>query len=206
MKYHHIDYDLLPTKRELARSTTIAVVAAVFILVTVILPAEYGIDPTRLGKVFGLTRMGEIKMQLAKEAKEIEQNQSVEQVPPAPIAETKKTPTSATSQQIQSDTLTVTLAPNEGVEVKIETLKGSVITYQWRTDTGKVNWDLHADPTDKKAQSYKYSKGTNETGMSSQFTAVFDGKHGWFWRNRTNKTINITLDVSGNYTKVTEIR
>lgn len=35
---------------------------------TVVLPAEYGIDPTGVGRALGLTQMGEIKTRLAKEA------------------------------------------------------------------------------------------------------------------------------------------
>jgi hypothetical protein len=58
----------LPSKRALARSTLIALVAAALVLVTIVLPAEYGIDPTRVGRVLGLTQMGEIKMRLAREA------------------------------------------------------------------------------------------------------------------------------------------
>ena len=54
--------------RRLARSTFIALLAAVFLLVTVVLPAEYGIDPTGVGRALGLTHMGEIKTRLAKEA------------------------------------------------------------------------------------------------------------------------------------------
>jgi hypothetical protein len=38
------------------------------ILVTAVLPAEYRIDPTGVGRVFGLTQMGEIKQHLAAEA------------------------------------------------------------------------------------------------------------------------------------------
>src|SRR3546814_17950651 len=34
----------------------------------VVLPSEYGIDPTGIGRVIGLTEMGAIKMQLAEEA------------------------------------------------------------------------------------------------------------------------------------------
>jgi len=41
---------------------------ALLLLVTVVLPAEYGVDPTGIGRVLGLTEMGEIKVQLAKEA------------------------------------------------------------------------------------------------------------------------------------------
>ena len=58
----------LPSTQQLVRSTLIALVSAIVILVAVILPAEYAIDPTGAGKVLGLTDMGEIKQQLAQEA------------------------------------------------------------------------------------------------------------------------------------------
>jgi hypothetical protein len=58
----------LPTTRQLLRSTLIAAAAAAAILVTAILPAEYGIDPTGIGRLTGLTEMGEIKTQLSAEA------------------------------------------------------------------------------------------------------------------------------------------
>ena len=60
----------LPSSRSLLRSTLLALVGAVAILVMVVLPAEYGIDPTRVGRLLGLTQMGEIKMRLAREAAE----------------------------------------------------------------------------------------------------------------------------------------
>ena len=40
----------LPSSAQLLRSTIIALAAAVAILVTIVLPAEYGIDPTRIGR------------------------------------------------------------------------------------------------------------------------------------------------------------
>lgn len=58
----------LPTTDRLIRSTVIAGVSALAILVTVVLPSEYGIDPTGFGGLTGLTTMGQIKMQLAEEA------------------------------------------------------------------------------------------------------------------------------------------
>ncbi len=61
-------YPEIPSARRLLRSTAVAAVAALLILVTVVLPAEYGIDPTGVGRVLGLTRMGEIKTRLAREA------------------------------------------------------------------------------------------------------------------------------------------
>lgn len=60
----------LPSSRALLRSTIIALVTAAALLVTVVLPAEYGIDPSGVGRVLGLTQMGEIKVRLAREAAE----------------------------------------------------------------------------------------------------------------------------------------
>lgn len=45
----------LPTSAQLRRSTWIAGVAASAILVFVVLPSEYAIDPTGVGSVLGLT-------------------------------------------------------------------------------------------------------------------------------------------------------
>ena len=58
----------LPTTSQLLRAAALAAVSAGVILVTVILPSEYAIDPTGIGRALGLTEMGEIKIQLAEEA------------------------------------------------------------------------------------------------------------------------------------------
>ncbi len=58
----------LPSSAQLRRSTLIAALAALAILVTIVMPSEYAIDPTGAGRFLGLTKMGEIKSQLAAEA------------------------------------------------------------------------------------------------------------------------------------------
>lgn len=58
-----------PSGRKLLSSTAIAFAVAMVLLVTVVMPSEYGIDPTRIGRLLGLTEMGEIKEQLHDEAK-----------------------------------------------------------------------------------------------------------------------------------------
>ncbi|MDA1324039.1 MAG: transmembrane anchor protein [Proteobacteria bacterium] len=54
----------LPTSRQLLRSTVIAAGAAVALLFTIVLPAEYGIDPTGLGALTGFVEVGERKVPL----------------------------------------------------------------------------------------------------------------------------------------------
>ena len=58
----------LPSSKQLFRSTVLALISAVVLLVAVVLPADYGIDPTGIGRILRLTEMGEIKKQLAAEA------------------------------------------------------------------------------------------------------------------------------------------
>ena len=58
----------LPSTAKLVRSTIIAAIVALVLLVTVVMPAEYALDPTGAGRLLGLTEMGEIKEQLAEEA------------------------------------------------------------------------------------------------------------------------------------------
>ena len=50
------------------RSTIIALVVAIILLVTVVLPAEYAIDPTGIGRALKLTQMGQFKIMTAQEA------------------------------------------------------------------------------------------------------------------------------------------
>jgi hypothetical protein len=59
----------LPSTDKLLRSTAIAVVTAGALLFTIVLPSEYGIDPTGVGIALNLTEMGELKMQHAEQAK-----------------------------------------------------------------------------------------------------------------------------------------
>jgi len=58
----------LPSTAKLIRSTIIASIVALVLLVTVVLPAEYALDPTGASRLLGLTTMGEIKEQLVLNA------------------------------------------------------------------------------------------------------------------------------------------
>lgn len=81
----------LPTSRQLLRSTVLALIAAIVLLVTVVMPSEYAIDPTGAGRMLGLTQMGEVKLQLAEEAAADAAVQPVA----APAADVAQVPTPA---------------------------------------------------------------------------------------------------------------
>jgi hypothetical protein len=58
----------LPSAMKLMQSTILAAIVALTLLITIVMPSEYGIDPTGVGRLLGLKQMGEIKTQLAEEA------------------------------------------------------------------------------------------------------------------------------------------
>ena len=113
-----------PSSLRLLRSTLIAAAVAGVLLVTCVLPAEYGKDPTGIGRVLGLTQMGEVKMALAEEAAS---NAAAEASADSVIAaaESGAEPGAAATTGAPGatgtrvDTTLVTLAPGKGGEIKL---------------------------------------------------------------------------------------
>ena len=195
----------LPSSKQLLTSTLIALIVAAVLLVTVVLPSEYGIDPTRIGRVLGLTQMGEIKMSLAREAEaERKRDAATGNLPLAPAVQVPAVtpPTVVRPDSSRNDTMTVTLKPGEGAEIKLMMTKDQKASYQWNS-TGPVNFDAHGDGPNREFASYK--KGTGSNGDSGDITASFTGSHGWFWRNRTNDDVTITIKTSGEYSEMKRV-
>ncbi|CAN5803323.1 MAG: transmembrane anchor protein [Gemmatimonadetes bacterium] len=195
----------LPSSRALLRSTLIAAATAIVLLVTVVLPAEYGVDPTGVGRVLGLTEMGEIKMALAEEAAAAEAAETAAALAPAPApappAEAVIAESSAPA--LRSDEASVTLAPGEGKEIKLAMREGASVDFQWLVDGGVVNSDTHAD---RPGLSYHgYMKGTAQASDEGVLVAAFDGMHGWFWRNRGASPVTVNLRTSGDYQELRHV-
>ncbi|MBH3443039.1 transmembrane anchor protein [Pseudomonas moraviensis] len=208
----------LPSTRKLLRSTVIAILVAAGLLVTVVMPSEYAIDPTGVGRTLGLTQMGELKIILAQEAladaappqaaapaptptSAPVPAQQVAQVQPVqkPVAQ----PATAPSPALKTNQMSVTLKPGEGTEIKLEMLKGKTVSYEWTATGGLVNYDTHGEPYNgEKGYFHSYNKGKQVKSNKGEFTALFDGTHGWFWRNRSNKDVTISLNTTGDYLSV----
>ncbi|TPG94670.1 transmembrane anchor protein [Pseudomonas caspiana] len=198
----------LPSTRKLLRSTVIALLTAVGLLMTVVMPSEYAVDPTGVGRALGLTQMGELKIILAQEAlADAEPPQTaapapqVAQVQPVakPVAQPVATPTPA----LKTNQMSVTLKPGEGTEIKLEVLKNKTVSYEWTAVGGPVNYDTHGEPYNgEKGYFHSYNKGKQVKSDKGEFTAIFDGTHGWFWRNRSNNDVTISLKTAGDYLSV----
>jgi hypothetical protein len=191
----------LPSSRQLIRSTIIAILAAAAILIAIVLPAEYAIDPTGIGRMLGLAEMGEIKQQLAREAEEDRRrDQEIlldrrSGIGGALAGLFIRSAQAQTAPVLRSDEMSVTLKPGQGAEIKLEMKQGAQANYDW-TSTGEVNYDLHGDGAGKETS---YKKGRGVTKEAGSFTAAFDGNHGWFWRNRTRGDVTVTIKANGQY-------
>jgi len=203
------DPEDLPSSRQLIKSTIIAAIAAAVILVTVILPAEYGIDPTRIGKMLGLASMGEIKTQLAEEAeidrlKELRQQKLTDDKDQSSLMENMfgllvSTAHAQAAKPVWTDKVSVTLTPGKGTEIKLVMKKDAVAVFAWTVDRGVVNYDLHGDGG---GQTISYKRGRAVPGHEGSLKAKFTGNHGWFWRNRGKQDVTVTLNVRGAYSEV----
>lgn len=202
------DASELPSTARLLKSTGLAVVIASALLVTVVLPAEYGVDPTRVGSLLGLTEMGRIKMQLADEADEAEAEEAglaAAVSAPAAVAATAPVTTAGTTSAPtgqRSDETVITLAPDQGAEIKLVMEDGARVSFTWSSSGGAVNFDTHADRPG--TPYHGYGKGS-EQRVEGELVAAFTGSHGWFWRNRTGEPVTITLRTTGDYTEVKRV-
>jgi hypothetical protein len=193
----------LPSSAQLLRSTVIAAISAVAILVTVILPAEYGIDPTGVGRVLGLTEMGEIKRELSEEAERDHGadtsigDQSTLFAGFLDLLVGKAHAQAATGAWTEE--VAFTLAPGETYEVKLTMNEDDVAEYRMIVEGARVNFELHAHGA---GQSITYERGRGSAGAEGKIIAAFTGDHGWFWRNRDNQSLTVTLQVRGTYSEL----
>lgn len=216
----------LPSTEKLVRSTLLAAVAASVLLVTVVLPAEYAIDPTGAGRLLGLTDMGEIKQQLAEEAAldranadaalRLDASVAVTQEPEAQqvAAETTASRSVTSSVAVQEETsapepattwrdeVSFTLSPGEGTEYKMTMNEGNVANFAWESEGGPVNFDTHGDGG---GNAISYEKGRGVPQDEGALEAAFTGNHGWFFRNRNDNAVTVVLRIDGDYGELERI-
>ena len=186
----------LPSTKSLIKATGVAALIGLLVLITAILPAEYGIDPTGLGQKMGLTMLSQAE---AAEPASPEADSSSDNLL-APSAG----PVWKTQSTLSSDTTTVTLKPDEGLEVKATMNAGDRMVFNWASEGGPVNFDMHGERINDGDNFTSYWQGRNEPAANGAFEAPFDGTHGWYWRNRGEATVTIVLQTSGFYDGITK--
>jgi hypothetical protein len=174
-----------PPPRKLLIATCVALAAAAIVLVAAVLPAEYGIDPLGIGRATGLMDL------FAAGGEE-------EAATPANITPGLTGPVFPRPYDWKVDTREFTIAPGTGIEFKYELDRGSTFVYSWKA-TNFVNYDFHTEPEGKPSSaSESFDKG-EAAQRRGAYTAPYDGIHGWYWENGTNRDVKVTLQTAGFY-------
>lgn len=179
--------------RRLTRLTALAFAAASVVLIVVVLPAEYGLDPTGFGRATGLHGLHAARHEAPRMARE--------------GASTHYYPAT-----YRSDSIEIPLAAGDDckrrceLEYKVRMKVGDSIVYSWSVDgiadPQEFYFDFHGEtpagpgvPTARVVE-YRQSTGTNSNGV---LIAEIPGVHGWYFQNQSLAPVVVRLALSGFY-------
>ncbi len=176
-----------PTPSRLLSQVLVALGLGTVLTVFVVLPAEYGVDPTGFGRLTGLTAISaprEVVVETVATA-------------PADVARIEPTP-------FREDVLTLEIgAFGESlgaIEYKVTLAAGETMVYSWSASKPVIyEFHGHTQPTDgSPVEVMNYLKG--EAGeLSGTLNAPIDGIHGWYFANSAFEPVTIELRMAGYY-------
>lgn len=167
--------------------------AGTLIVVGLILPAEYNVDPLGVGKLTGIARLwapAEIKVDANSNS--------------GPLARGYET-------GFRSDTIEIPLtdflggAKGSELEYKVRMKKDATLIYEWEViGAGRdddFHYDFHGHTTPPKGEAMTVASYKQDYGLRAQgaLVAPFDGIQGWQFSNSSEKPVVVRLKVSGFY-------
>jgi len=194
MKTHTVDTKSPPahSAADIAKASGIALFVAAVLLVTAILPAEYGVDPVGTGRALGLTALSGAAV--------------AEPVPPpqgkelAPVQEGN---VALYPGEYKVDSREFVLGPYEYIEYKYHLAKDATMLFSWSA-SGDVMQEFHGDPDGAPSNApQSYDKKPRRRSDGS-FVAPFSGIHGWFWENPGGEPVTVKVTTAGFYTTAHE--
>jgi hypothetical protein len=196
-----------PARTQLLRSVALALAGALLILVMLVLPAEYNVDPTGVGGWLGLTALSkpsrtiQIKDVIGgnERYRQIEVPDARDPIPlPNPaVFQGKSIPPLAESK-------TIRLQPGQTTEIKTVLEAGQVVLFAWQAAGGEVYTDFHGHEPDAGDAFVRYEEQQSGNRGSGSLVAPFTGEHGWYWLNISEQPVDVVLNVSGYYTKLVD--
>jgi hypothetical protein len=164
-----------PSTQTLLKASSAAILIAGITLLTIILPAEYNIDPTGMGKQLGLTVLA--------------------QAPPKPMTEKN---IDINGLAYRDDVTTIEVPANGGIEYKFYLPQYGTLKYEWFSDAA-MHFEFHGEPQDDTSGYFETYTLAISDEMEGAMTVPFGGSHGWYWKNTSDEMITVTLTTEGNY-------
>ncbi len=162
--------------KTLAMSTLIASTLASAIFITVVLPAEYALDPTGIGAKLGFT-------QLAIGADTGSLNAANQ----------------ASGVGARADEVEIKVPAKSGLEYKFYLEQYAQLQYEWSSGEQPLFFDMHGEPAGGEPGYFQSYGEATASSMKGTLTTPFTGSHGWYWRNRSEEDVVILLKTNGDY-------
>ena len=195
------------SNRRLVVSVLVAAAAGVALLVTVVLPAEYGVDPLGIGGLLGLDAMNAQPTRTIEITDVIGGNEQVAEVEIPDFGDPVPLPNPAVHQDeaapSTSRTMQIPIGPEQETEIKAVLSEGKVILYSWEVDRGDIYSDFHGHNPEFGPDFWvRYEEHQEGSGNDGSLVAPFAGEHGWYWLNYNEYPVVVTLTVDGYFDEI----
>ena len=195
------------SNRRLVVSVVVAAAAGVALLLTVVLPAEYGVDPLGVGGLLGLDAMNAQPTRTIEITDVIGGNEQVTEVEIPDFGDPVPLPNPAVHQDeaapSTSRTMQIPIGPEQETEIKAVLTQGKVILYSWEVDRGDIYSDFHGHNPEFGPDFWvRYEEHQEGSGNDGSLVAPFAGEHGWYWLNYNEFPVVVTLTVDGYFDEI----
>lgn len=198
------------SKSKIVIATVAALMIGGFLLVAAVLPAEYGIDPTGIGKSIGFNKLyqpvtkGTIASVpgITPPAVELLKLEGGGSEPEVVRPEEANSPAPEKQYAEREDSVQVNLRAGKGLEYKVKMLKHGRLKYEWATDHGIVYSDFHGDVKQANPPKHIYYESyaiANVNNMIGNVLVPYEGRHGWYFKNITANDLTVKIRLKGQY-------
>lgn len=160
---------------KLLKALALSLLIALAVFVTIVLPAEFGIDLTGAGSMLGLNAL----------RAEDSNTEAISRPGEGDLV-------------FRQDEVEILIPANDGLEYKFFLHMHSNLNYEW-SSTSSLYFDMHGEPDGDTTGYFESYGAASVDEISGSVTVPFAGSHGWYWRNDTDQDITITLKTLGNY-------
>lgn len=172
-----IEHPIQSTRNLIIASVTASLFASL-LFVCVVMPAEYGMDPSGLGARLGLLVLS--------------QQTTVED-------SNAGSATGEDSEFARQDEVSITVPPRRGLEYKFHLEQYAKLKYEWSSGQDIVYFDLHGEPDGNSNGYFESFAEAEASEMKGSMTAPFAGSHGWYFRNTGPEDVTVVLKTEGDY-------
>lgn len=185
---------------------SLATLGAAILLLVVVLPAEYGIDPTGFGRLTGISKLSETSHAPTRDFGQTMVFNIEEYDPKAErIEQSFNGLIRLEEAPFRNVTIDLEIEDFGEIEHKFIMPTNATLVYTWELLEAKgdgIYVEFHGHPSTKDAPDYPedFEQAYNKTegySQSASFTAPFPGYHGWYMMNLEEGPITVQLKVSG---------